>query len=107
MFRFPTISSHFNMMAVAAMMLAPPAAAQHVHGGAVKILSVGGNKLVIYKRSKHFVHRHHSAPVLKHKVKPAKRVLHPHRKLVFKQHRPQLLKHRSFGLRHKMHRKFR
>ncbi len=105
MFRFPTISSHFKMMAVAAMMLAPPVAAQHVHGGAVKILSAGGNKLVIHKRGKHFVHR--QAPVLKHKVKPTKRVLHPQRKLVLKHHRPRHLKHRSFGLRHRIHRKFR
>ncbi len=107
MFRFPTISLHFKLLAVAAMMLAPPVAAQHVHGGTVKILSVGGNKLVAHKRSTHFVHRHQVAPVTKHKVKPAKRVLHPHRKLVLKHHKPRHLKHRSFGLRHKIHRKFR
>lgn len=106
MFRFPAISSHFKILAVAAMMLAPPVAAQHAHGGTVKILSLGGSKLVIHKR-KQFVHRHHAAPVLKHKVKPAKRVLHPRRKLVLKHHRPRHLKHRSFGLRHKIHRKFR
>ncbi|WP_170680414.1 hypothetical protein [Ruegeria profundi] len=107
MFRFPKISSHFKLLAVAAMMLAPPVAAQHAHSGAVTILSVGGNKLVIYTRSKHFVHRHHAAPVLKHKVKLGKRVLHPRRKLVLKHHRPRHLKHRSFGLRHRIHRKFR
>jgi len=106
MVRFPTISSHFKMMAVAAMMLAPLTAAQYAHGGTLKVSSVGGGKLVIHKRSKHFVHRYHAAPVLKHKVKPTKHVLHPRRKLVLKHHRPRHLKHRSFGLRHKIHRRF-